>query len=182
MDTMESIKHSLTYLAGIASGLSDASPRLSEDILSVIANLDVDIQSLMDEQRADTPEQPDPTAEALQEAAKTEALDELLSEHPEKHLSDCAVHNAPAMEAGPCDCGGDDVFEQADLPTADDVKGVLASPTMGSCSDVSDDDVRAAGGEPVDSGTQTKIVGVTEPNYPNGSAMPHDPYDFGPKA
>ncbi|MBS4074573.1 hypothetical protein KGY14_05140 [Ameyamaea chiangmaiensis] len=23
-----------------------------------------------------------------------------------KHWSDCAVHNGPAMEPGPCDCGG----------------------------------------------------------------------------
>ncbi len=23
-----------------------------------------------------------------------------------KHASDCAVHNAPALEPGPCDCGG----------------------------------------------------------------------------
>ena len=23
-----------------------------------------------------------------------------------KHYSDCAVHNAPAYEPGPCDCGG----------------------------------------------------------------------------
>lgn len=23
-----------------------------------------------------------------------------------KHWSDCAVHNAPELEPGPCDCGG----------------------------------------------------------------------------
>lgn len=25
------------------------------------------------------------------------------------HASDCAVHNAPAMERGPCDCGADEL-------------------------------------------------------------------------
>lgn len=25
-----------------------------------------------------------------------------------QHASDCAVHNGPAMKAGPCDCGADD--------------------------------------------------------------------------
>lgn len=26
--------------------------------------------------------------------------------HDVEHWSDCAVHNAPALPAGPCDCGG----------------------------------------------------------------------------
>ena len=27
------------------------------------------------------------------------------------HKSDCAVHNEPAMKAGPCDCGADSIVE-----------------------------------------------------------------------
>jgi hypothetical protein len=28
------------------------------------------------------------------------------------HASDCALHNAPASEPGPCDCGATDVLER----------------------------------------------------------------------
>lgn len=64
------------------------------------------------------------------EAEVEDAIVETLQEAA--HLSDCAVHNEPAMEAGPCDCGDDDVFEQSDLPTVDDVKGVLEPRVIGS--------------------------------------------------
>ena len=30
-----------------------------------------------------------------------------IKERQSKHASDCAVHNGPAMPAGPCDCGAD---------------------------------------------------------------------------
>ena len=31
-----------------------------------------------------------------------------------KHWSDCAVHNSPAQEPGPCDCGGLELAEDTD--------------------------------------------------------------------
>ena len=34
---------------------------------------------------------------------------------PKEHWSDCAIYNEPAMEAGPCDCGGYDGSTQEHL-------------------------------------------------------------------
>jgi hypothetical protein len=34
------------------------------------------------------------------------AISTRADEQGAKHFSDCAVHNAPAYEPGPCDCGG----------------------------------------------------------------------------
>jgi hypothetical protein len=36
-----------------------------------------------------------------------------------RHLSDCAVHNAPAMPNGPCDCGPDWDAIEAEYRTSD---------------------------------------------------------------
>jgi hypothetical protein len=43
---------------------------------------------------------------------------------PNGHWSDCAVHNAPALPLGECDCGGLDL-------THDPHHGLVASPITG---------------------------------------------------
>lgn len=162
------IEASIAKIEGFANALPEQHMTFLTSELNYILAACETLYNLAD--ASEFTEQPAPTVETLQESEKTEALDELLSEHPEKHQSDCAVHNMPAMEAGPCDCGGDDIVDLA----------VQATETIGSHSDISDEDMRATGGESVDSSTQTKIVGVTEPNYPNGLSATD--FDFGPKA
>lgn len=82
-----------------------------------------------------TPEQPDPTAETLQEADALEAGEDVLSDEVLPKAATIVDENSRALREG-------------------DVS--YAGVTIGSYSDVSDEDVRAAGGEP----TRSPFTGV----------------------
>jgi len=57
---------------------------------------DGDLESFIKEHEADNPGDLDKVDKLIRQA----------SAQPEtQHASDCAVHNEPAMPAGPCDCG-----------------------------------------------------------------------------
>jgi hypothetical protein len=79
------------------------------------------VQAEMDAQR-----RAEEAAKAADVVTEAEAAGGAMAPWPEhdcegecRHRSDCAVHNGPALEPGPCDCGADlanAVLEGADVP------------------------------------------------------------------
>ena len=61
----------------------------------------------------------------------------------EKHYSDCAVNNAPALPVGPCDCGG---YTESDalMDALWRVFGILDSLSSGSPVNVDMEDLQKA--------------------------------------
>ena len=170
MDGLHELKAVALRLDGFAhSPDGKAIKGLTENLIAIHRNIERNAKAflLSDEQPDPTPETPQ---EAVEDVFTTFAVGDHVSiyKNGKDHLSWSVSDEAMMAEyQRQCVNYGINPIELDELAP------------IGSHSDVSDEAVRAAGGT-VGSSTQTKIVGVTEPNYPNGLSATD--FDFGPKA